>query len=124
MYGQGQKKETAIERHTKKYAESLGWLCYKFKTPGQRGVPDRIFIRNGMIIFVEFKREGKTPTDLQKEVIGQLIEHGCRVFVIDSKDNGELLFNTIDEQVLKYTQEAQNQAQGDLNADSLIILPG
>ncbi len=37
------------------YAESIGWTVWKFSSPGRTGVPDRLFLKDGAHVFVEFK---------------------------------------------------------------------
>ena len=50
--------ERDVERYLIKECENRGWLCWKFVSPGRRGVPDRIVIRTGAVAFVEVKRKG------------------------------------------------------------------
>jgi hypothetical protein len=45
----------------------LGGIAYKFKSPTQRGVTDRIAcLPGGVVWFVELKTEGGKLSDLQK----------------------------------------------------------
>ena len=53
-------RESKIEKEVSRYAKDKGWLTYKFKSPGQRGVPDKIFMRNGIMFLIEFKATGKS----------------------------------------------------------------
>lgn len=82
--------EKDIETQVCKYAKSHGWLVYKFSSPNNRGVPDRIFITpKGSTVFVEFKRKGKMPTKLQEHVHETLKNQGCAVWVIDDVQEGK-----------------------------------
>ena len=84
--------ESKIEKSVCDYAKKQGFYVRKFKAPGQRGVPDRIFLSPiGQVFFIEFKAEGKRPSDLQKREI-RLIEN-CKgsVYVIDNVPDGKLL---------------------------------
>jgi hypothetical protein len=54
--------EKEIERKACKWAKENGWLPYKFTSPAHRSVPDRIFVRNGIVAFIEFKRPGERLT--------------------------------------------------------------
>ena len=65
-------KEQAIEQRVCRWAERNGWLQFKFETPGRRAAPDRIFIKDGQIVFIEFKAPGKTPRLDQWEFITDL----------------------------------------------------
>ncbi len=80
--------ERDIERKVCERAKRAGWLAFKFTSPQQRGVPDRLFIRDGQIVFIEFKRTGEQPTKLQARMIARLREAGCTVFVCDSVEGG------------------------------------
>ena len=56
---------------------------FKFVSPGNDGVPDRIAILpGGLICFVELKRDGKELRPLQEYVCGQLKELGCNVLKV------------------------------------------
>ena len=51
-------KESDIEKKVSIYAKKLGFTTYKFTSPSSRGVPDRIYIKNGITFFIEFKAQG------------------------------------------------------------------
>ena len=85
--------ESEIEAEVRLYAKRRGWWVAKFVSPGLRGVPDRIFIRNGRVIFIELKRNGKEPTTQQLKRHREMREHGARVYWSDSLDDCmEILF--------------------------------
>ena len=86
-------KESTIESKVCRYARSLGWLAYKFTSPSFKGVPDRIFIRKGVIFFIEFKSLGKKPTKLQAKTIDRIRSQGFDVYVVDNIDKGYKIFN-------------------------------
>lgn len=77
-------RESLIERKCCQYAKRNDWLVYKFVSPSQSGVPDRIFIRDGKVIFVEFKATGEQLRPLQRRTIDTMRLHGALVHVIDS----------------------------------------
>lgn len=79
-------RESAIEKKVCNYASDKGWLA--FKCTGLKGVPDRIFHKNGKTFYIEFKREGGKPTKLQRVFIKRLMEQSIPVFVIDSVEKG------------------------------------
>lgn len=81
-------RERDIEAKVVKWAKANGWLTYKFVSPSQRGVPDRIFIKDGYVVFVEFKAPGKKPTPLQAQTIRKLKEAECEVWVCDDAEQG------------------------------------
>jgi len=81
--------EKEIEKRIAEYAKSKKILNYKFVSPNNRGVPDRIFISpHKGIFFIEFKRKDKQPTQLQQYSINQLMEYNCKVYIIDNTFDG------------------------------------
>lgn len=76
--------ESSVESGIRKYAELRGWWCVKFVSPGLRGVPDRLFIRNGRHVFIEIKRSGEEPTTQQSKRHREMREHGAEVYWVDS----------------------------------------
>lgn len=82
-------RESAIEKAVCEAARRAGWLTYKFVSPTQRGVPDRLFIRDGDFVFIEFKAPGKRPSKLQDMQIAKLRKAGCEVHVVDNVENGK-----------------------------------
>lgn len=77
--------ENDIEKHLKKQITKIGALCYKFTSPGTRGVPDRIVIYKGETFFIEMKRPGGKLRKDQQKIAKQFEQQGVRVFVLDTK---------------------------------------
>lgn len=87
--------EKDVEAYLKRKVTARGGLCMKFVSPGLSGVPDRIVVLNGQIIFVEMKKPGGRPRPLQVRVINLLRNQGCQVEVIDTKEQVERLVEDI-----------------------------
>lgn len=68
--------EKKLEKRCADLARTHGWWTRKFSSPSNRGVPDRIFMKDGKVIFVEFKAPGKEPTPLQWHELDLIKEHG------------------------------------------------
>lgn len=74
-------REKEIEARLRRYCDKVGVLCYKFVSPGHRGVPDRILIApGGRVTFLELKAPGKSLRPLQKHEHEKLRKQGARVF--------------------------------------------
>lgn len=86
-------KESIIEKKVTEYAKKKGWLCFKWSSPSQRGVPDRMYFKDFKVKMIEFKAEGKRPTKLQEKVHSNLYEQGFVVDVIDSIEAGKKVFD-------------------------------
>lgn len=76
--------ESKIERDAIKFAEQQGWWVCKFVSPGLNGVPDRLFIRNGRHLFIEFKRPGGEATPQQLKRHREMRAHGAEIYVVDT----------------------------------------
>jgi hypothetical protein len=76
-------RERTVEIAVRDYAKSRGWLCFKWISPGNNGVPDRIFFRAGRTLIAEIKRPGGKTTKLQDVQINALRRAGMEVHVID-----------------------------------------
>lgn len=58
--------EKTLEQRIGALCKTHRVLYYKFVSPGQSGVPDRILVfPNGVVAFVELKAPGEKPRELQ-----------------------------------------------------------
>lgn len=78
--------EKAIERYMKKQVEANGGAFFKWVSPQNKGVPDRIVLLNKQVWFIELKRPGLDLTDLQKHVKAKITKHTTNYKMIDSKE--------------------------------------
>lgn len=79
--------EKTIEAYLRDRVKEIGGKAYKFVSPGNDGVPDRLVcLPGGRAIFVELKAHGKKPTPLQIVQMNRLSGLGFSVWTIDSKD--------------------------------------
>ncbi|HAE92701.1 MAG TPA: hypothetical protein DCG60_08695 [Tissierella sp.] len=76
--------ENKVEKYFRDEIKKIGGKAYKFSSPGNNGVPDRIVLYNGKCYFVELKRPGEDLRPLQKVVKKRFRELGFEVYVIDS----------------------------------------
>ena len=79
-------RERDIESYLRERAKAAGGIAYKFTSPGNAGVPDRlVLLPAGRVAFVELKAPGKQPTPLQLRQQKRIRNLGFQVLVIDSK---------------------------------------
>ncbi len=74
--------ESAIEKHLVDGVKKLGGMCLKFTSPTTAGVPDRLIIIDGKVIFVELKTEVGRLSKIQKYVVGEMRKRGADVRVV------------------------------------------
>ena len=94
------KVEKSVEKYLVEKIEKLGGKCYKWSSPNNRAVPDRIAILPfSGLIFIECKALGKKPTPLQAKVIKSIRNLGHVVLVIDTKEKVDILYDSALEEI-------------------------
>lgn len=88
----GEKRRPLLEKDVQAKcvakARAQGWWARKFSSaPGNTSVPDYIFGRDGVVVFVEFKRPGGKPTPKQLDEHRRMREAGLMVYVCDDIDS-------------------------------------
>ena len=87
--------EKEIENYLVRKIKNKKGIAYKFTSPGNSGVPDRLcLLPNGKIFFVELKSPGKKPRALQVNQITKITKLGQRVYVLDSKEKVDEVLET------------------------------
>ena len=76
--------EKRVETRLRKKIEEMGGKAFKFSSPGNNGVPDRIVLYKGKSYFVELKKPGKELRPLQRVVSKKFKLLGFKVYVIDN----------------------------------------
>lgn len=87
-------RESEVERILVEGVKKLGGKAYKWTSPGNAGVPDRIvFLPGGRVIFVELKTDRGVLSRVQKAQHRQLAKLGREVLTlygeIDVRDHLE-----------------------------------
>lgn len=96
------KPEGIVEDYLITQSKKHNCLCYKFTSPGRRGVPDRIIIGYGQVHFVELKSATGSLSEQQKKVINTMKQHGATISVISSKEETDIFFKNLSETKPKY----------------------
>ena len=91
-------QEKDIEKYFVRRVRDAGGKAYKFVSPGNNGVPDRmVCLPGGRVVFVELKAPGKVPRPMQIHQIGILREFGFRVEIVDSKESVDEFISSLQE---------------------------
>ena len=85
--------ESAVEDYLRKKILAEGGKSYKFTSPGNSGVPDRIVILRGLVVFVELKQDTGTLGKIQKAQIAQMTAQGAKVHVVYGKKGVDLFMD-------------------------------
>ena len=75
-------REAKVEKYLDSEIVKLGGITRKWVSPGRDGVPDRIVILRGVVIFVEVKTEGGTLSVIQKREHDRLRAAGALVHTV------------------------------------------
>ncbi len=88
--------EKNIEAKLRDKVKELGGRAYKFVSPGNAGVPDRLVVLpKGKIGFAELKRLGEEPRRLQEKQMLFLKRLGFIVETIDSIEGIDLFLEKL-----------------------------
>jgi hypothetical protein len=99
-------RESELERKFCRLVGQSGGKAYKFTSPGNSGVPDRLVVLpEGRIGFVELKQRGKQPGRLQQFQMAELERLGCYTAVVDSMESGA----TVIDEMLRQKPTASDQ---------------
>lgn len=80
--------ENEIEEKLRNKVKSLGGRAYKFVSPGNSGIPDRLVVLpGGKIGFAEIKRPGGKTRKSQDRQIAFLKSLDCYTMIIDSEED-------------------------------------
>jgi hypothetical protein len=88
-------REKVVETYLRKRAKAMGGKAYKFVSPGNDGVPDRmVCLPGGVVFFVETKAPGKVSTPLQRFQQKQMRELGLDVYEdVDSREKVDAILD-------------------------------
>lgn len=76
-------KESELERRLVQGVDKLGGIAYKFVSPGNDGVPDRVVVLpGGQVFFVELKTDTGRLRSVQKYQLERLCDLGARALVV------------------------------------------
>ena len=82
--------EKDLERRHAKLAAERGWLVRKVQWPGRTGAPDRMYIKDGVVVFLEWKRSGQRLRPVQEVEIEALWNAGVYAYRVDSVSDADL----------------------------------
>lgn len=82
-----QRTEQQIQSAIMAKLRASGWYVNKLITTSLVGVPDLIAHKAGQTIYIEVKRPGMVPTDLQEHRMAELGRYGIKCIVLtDEKE--------------------------------------
>lgn len=83
------KLESGIQSDARDYAILRGWWCIKVETPSMNGVPDFLYLRRGVYIWIEWKTPDGALSAIQVKRIKEMREHGATVHVCDNLEDAK-----------------------------------
>lgn len=92
--------EKDIEKWMTEKVTDLGGMSLKFVSPGNPGVPDRIYIfPGGKVYFVELKKELGRLSNIQKWQRARFQKMGCRFYVVKGMKSAEEFIKELEHEI-------------------------
>jgi hypothetical protein len=85
--------ENDLQTTAVRWARSQGWFARRYKGPGRRSHPDYVFVRRGVVVWIEFKAPGNEPTELQFREHKEMMAHGANVYWLDNLEDFKAVLN-------------------------------
>lgn len=77
--------ENFIQKAIRKWLAKMGWWSIRLRAVDPTGMPDLMNLKEGgQVWFIEVKRPGEQPSEIQKLRIAKLKAMGFRVDIMDS----------------------------------------
>lgn len=76
--------EKGVEMPVVRRAEKAGYFVRKVQWPGRIGAPDRVFIKDGRVVWIEFKDAGKRPRKSQELEHDRMKAAGAEIYWCDN----------------------------------------
>lgn len=89
------KYERDIEKASVVAAKLNGWYGIKLVTTLVKGLPDRMFIGYGKVVFIEYKNATGKISPMQKRIHAIFEQHGHTVHVARSVDETIKVLNNV-----------------------------
>ncbi len=90
--------EKQVEEYLKEEIERRGGICYKFVSPGRKGVPDRLCVLpREVVLFLECKKTGGKATPQQYREILRLRRMGHVAGVVNSRSGIDAILKRLEE---------------------------
>lgn len=88
--------EKELEEKLRDAVKRQGGRAYKFTSPGNIGVPDRLVVfPDGKIGFIELKQTGKRPTKNQMLQMTRLAVMDYKVYLLDRSEDIKFILEDI-----------------------------
>ena len=84
----GKEVEDTIESTVVGKAERAGWFTRKVAWTGRTSAPDRVFIKDGRTVWIEFKRAKKKAVGLQAKEGQEMMDHGAEWHSVNTIADG------------------------------------
>lgn len=81
--------EIEVENTVANKAEKAGWFQRKVHWGvNRKGAPDRVFIKDGRVVWIEFKDRNEEPNPQQEREHKRMRDAGAELYVVDTVREG------------------------------------
>jgi hypothetical protein len=90
-------REVDVEQYLRRQCAARNWDCEKLNPTNKRGLQDRMILPGeGLVYFVELKREKGPIKPLQSRRLRQMCERGYQAFIIEGCEEVDHLIRHIE----------------------------
>jgi len=91
-------REVSVEDATVMLARSMGFSCFKVNFLNYKGAADRMFVKNGLVFFIEFKKpKGGVVATLQRKFSRLMKAQKVKSYFAYTKAEGAEVLRAMDE---------------------------
>ena len=87
--------EKEVEARLRDRIKAAGGVSWKFSSPNNRGVSDRVALINGRTIYIEVKRDGGKMSALQKAFMQKILDNGGEFALVEGMQGVDDFIKTI-----------------------------
>ena len=87
--------EKVVEARLRDRIKAAGGVSWKFVSPNNRGVSDRVALINGRTIYIEVKRDGGKMSPLQKTFMQKVLDNGGEFALVEGMSGVDEFIKTI-----------------------------
>ena len=88
-------RENKVEKYLDAEVKKLGGLTRKWVSPGRDGVPDRIVILHGLVVFVEVKTVDGRLSVAQAREHAKLVAAGAEALPVFGNDDVDIFIGNL-----------------------------
>jgi hypothetical protein len=96
------RRENKVEKYLDQEVQKIGGITRKWVSPGREGVPDRIVIIAGVVLFAEVKTVDGVVSPQQQREFERLCQAGANVYTLYGEEAVDVFIEEVREIAVRY----------------------